>query len=76
MSVDERLDELARDLAAAAGVSLDEATRALRNALVGDVQPIRTIKRMPWYLRPRWIPVKWQQRWLFRYWMLAKDHTG
>lgn len=58
------LDDLARDLAAAGDITVEEAADALRQALTADVPPLRITRRLPWYVRL--LPLRWRQRWVWR----------
>ena len=58
----EDIRQLAADLAAASGVSLDDALALLSSALVGEAEPIRRLKigfKLPRW--KRWIP-GWRRR--------------
>jgi hypothetical protein len=61
--IESRIRVLAEDLAAASGRSVDESVAALRSAFSASA-PLMPLFTVPWYVRL--LPVRWQQRWIFR----------
>jgi hypothetical protein len=59
-----RVRELAEALAAVSRRSVDESLAALRSALSASAPLLPTFREVPWYVRL--LPVRWQQRWVFR----------